>query len=123
MTITFKATIIYKEPDKDDGLLPTFDLIKEEINNGCCQLKFIGKPWDNEPVLTIKKAYWQKQRKNLQKESSKRKEAKRLLGELACFIYRSDAHYDRRNYENDLDIIEKLLYGTQKDTIKRQGKG
>ena len=45
-----------------------------------------------------------------QKESAIKKKAKHILGELSCFIYRSDAHYDRENYKHDLDIIEKLLH-------------
>lgn len=43
------------------------------------------------------------------KESPTRRKAKQILGELNCFIYRSDAHYDKENYENDLDIIEELI--------------
>ncbi len=54
------------------------------------------------------------------KESPTRKEAKRILGELACFIYRSDAHYDRQNYESDLDIIEDLINKAQKGGEKEK---
>lgn len=55
----------------------------------------------------------------LNKESPTRKKAKRILGELSCFIYRSDAHYDRENYEHDLDIIEDLVIKKSKGGEKK----